>query len=65
MLRVKKILAYVAERIEPISEQPDATVMKPEDYLELFCYDQVFPFPSIISFSFFYFGAGENQVNRG
>ncbi|QSZ35922.1 hypothetical protein DSL72_007044 [Monilinia vaccinii-corymbosi] len=43
MLRVKKILAYVAERIEPASEQPDPEEMKPEDYLELFCYEQKLP----------------------
>jgi hypothetical protein len=41
MLRVKKILAYVAERIEPLSEQPDPKEWKPEDYLDLLCYEQV------------------------
>lgn len=40
MLRVKKILAYVAERIEELPEdQPDG--LMPEDYLELYCNDQV------------------------
>ncbi|APA15607.1 hypothetical protein sscle_15g103770 [Sclerotinia sclerotiorum 1980 UF-70] len=43
MLRVKKILAYVAERIEPASEQPKPEVMKPEDYLDLYCYEQKLP----------------------
>ncbi|KAB8294130.1 hypothetical protein EYC80_009576 [Monilinia laxa] len=43
MLRVKKILAYVAERIEPAIEQPDAEEMKPEDYLDLYCYEQKLP----------------------
>ncbi|KAG4032923.1 hypothetical protein MFRU_006g03810 [Monilinia fructicola] len=43
MLRVKKILAYVAERIEPASEQPKPEEMKPEDYLELYCYEQKLP----------------------
>ncbi|ESZ94707.1 hypothetical protein SBOR_4901 [Sclerotinia borealis F-4128] len=43
MLRVKKILAYVAERIEPLGEQPDPKDCKPEDYLELFCYEQKLP----------------------
>lgn len=38
MLRAKKILAYVAERIEPKNEEE---VMKPEEYLELYCHDQV------------------------
>ena len=52
MLRAKKILAYVAERIEapppapPPGAEPEtfekppedpATVMKPEEYLELYC----------------------------
>lgn len=65
MLRVKKILAYVAERIEVLPDtvegNPDptpvptnsdeakdttstttpATSLKPEEYLELYCYDQV------------------------
>jgi len=43
MLRVKKILAYVAERIEPVPEVPDPDALKPEEYLELYCYDQKLP----------------------
>jgi hypothetical protein len=41
MLRVKKILAYVAERIDPPPEEPDPDALKPEEYLELYCNDQV------------------------
>jgi WD repeat-containing protein 48 len=41
MLRVKKILAYVAERIEPQGEEQNPEGLKPEDYLELYCNDQV------------------------
>ena len=41
MLRAKKILAYVAERIETPPAQPDPNALKPEDYLELYCHDQV------------------------
>lgn len=41
MLRVKKILAYVAERIEVMPEKPDLDALKPEEYLDLYCYDQV------------------------
>jgi WD repeat-containing protein 48 len=41
MLRVKKILAYVAERIEPAPENPDPNALRPEEYLDLYCYDQV------------------------
>ena len=41
MLRAKKILSYVAERIEPPFEQPDEELLKPEDYLELYCQDKV------------------------
>lgn len=41
MLRVKKILTYVAERIEPAPEVPDPNALKPEEYLELYCNDQV------------------------
>ena len=41
MLRAKKVLAYVAERIETPSEQPDADEFRPEDYLELYCQDQL------------------------
>lgn len=39
MLRVKKILAYVSERIETPPEQADSTALRPEEYLELYCYD--------------------------
>ena len=41
MLRAKKILAYVAERIEPLPEKPDPNALKPEEYLELYCQNQV------------------------
>lgn len=47
MLRVRKILAYVAERIDPTFEQPEndaepnPDVMKAEEYLELYCNEQV------------------------
>lgn len=43
MLRVKKILAYVAERIDPVPEgaEPEADALRPEEYLELYCNDQV------------------------
>ena len=41
MLRVKKILSYVAERIEPPLEEPETDALKPEEYLELYCNDQV------------------------
>ncbi|KAI0402982.1 WD repeat-containing protein [Xylaria palmicola] len=43
MLRVKKILAYVAEKIETPPEQPDPNALKPEQYLELYCNDQLLP----------------------
>jgi hypothetical protein len=41
MLRAKKILSYVAERIEPAPEKPDPDALKPEEYLDLYCHDQV------------------------
>ncbi|MCJ1311824.1 hypothetical protein MMC25_005497 [Agyrium rufum] len=43
MLRARKILSYVADRIEPAGEIPDPNVMKPEDYLELYCQGQLVP----------------------
>lgn len=52
MLRVKKILAYIAERIEDLTEEEEAEGTKPEsatgklmpeDYLELYCNDKVSP----------------------
>ncbi|KAI9744916.1 MAG: hypothetical protein M1818_001842 [Claussenomyces sp. TS43310] len=43
MLRVKKILSYVAERIEAAPEKPDPAALKPDEYLELYCYDQKLP----------------------
>src|SRR4051812_40712842 len=45
MLRAKKILSYVAERIEPALEKPDPDALKPEEYLDLYCHDQVRAFP--------------------
>jgi WD repeat-containing protein 48 len=43
MLRAKKILAYVAERIEPgLDDEKDKEgALKPEEYLELWCHSQV------------------------
>ena len=41
MLRAKKILAYVAERIESAPEKVDLDALKPEEYLDLYCHDQV------------------------
>ncbi|KAI1815045.1 WD repeat-containing protein [Poronia punctata] len=43
MLRVRKIIAYVAERIDPPPEEPDPDALKPEEYLELYCNDQLLP----------------------
>jgi len=42
MLRAKKILAYIAERIDPPNpDEPDDNAMKPEEYLELYCQNTV------------------------
>lgn len=43
MLRAKKILAYVAERIEPqpAEGEEEEGALKPEEYLELWCQNQV------------------------
>lgn len=48
MLRARKILGYVAERIEPPPTKEDLEkqseeggVLKPEEYLELYCNGQV------------------------
>jgi WD repeat-containing protein 48 len=41
MLRVRKILTYICDRIEPQSQDPDPDAMKPEEYLELYCHGQV------------------------
>lgn len=45
MLRARKILGYVAERIEPSKSEEDQAqtgkVWKPEEYLELWCQNQV------------------------
>lgn len=45
MLRARKILAYVAERIEPAPSpgKEDPNAMKPEEYLELYCNGQLVP----------------------
>ena len=41
MLRVRKILSYVAERIEQQPEEPEENPLKPEEYLDLYCNEQV------------------------
>ncbi|KAJ4267356.1 hypothetical protein NW762_003461 [Fusarium torreyae] len=41
MLRVRKILSYVAERIEPPLEEPEENPLRPEEYLELYCNEQL------------------------
>ena len=41
MLRAKKVLSYVAERIEDLPSHPEPDALKAEEYLELFCQDQV------------------------
>ena len=42
MLRAKKVLAYVAERIDPtFTEEPAEGELKPEEYLELYCQNMV------------------------
>lgn len=42
MLRAKKVLSYVADRLEPIDgNSKDNENLKPEEYLELYCNDQV------------------------
>ncbi|KAI2617399.1 WD40 repeat-like protein [Hypoxylon sp. NC1633] len=43
MLRVRKILAYIAERIDPLHEEQEPGALKPEEYLELYCNDQLLP----------------------
>ncbi|KAL4890203.1 Pkinase-domain-containing protein [Aspergillus ambiguus] len=44
MLRAKKILAYVAERIDPPNpDEPEDGAMKPEEYLELYCQKMLIP----------------------
>jgi WD repeat-containing protein 48 len=45
MLRARKILAYVAERIEPapMPGKEDPNALKPEEYLELYCNGQLVP----------------------
>ena len=62
MLRGRKILAYVAERIEPQPENPDPSDLRPEDYLELYCQNQVsdlraWTFPDIADLQFHTAGA--------
>lgn len=39
MLRAKKVLAYVAERIDPPRpDDPEGSAMAPDEYLELYCH---------------------------
>jgi WD repeat-containing protein 48 len=44
MLRARKILSYVAERIEPAPSKDEAeegTALRPDEYLELYCNGQL------------------------
>ncbi|RDA92557.1 hypothetical protein CP533_0922 [Ophiocordyceps camponoti-saundersi (nom. inval.)] len=41
MLRVKKILSYVAEKMDEQMESQEPDGLMPEDYLELYCNDQL------------------------
>jgi WD repeat-containing protein 48 len=43
MLRVKKILSYIAEKIEapPDPEETETSILTPEEYLELYCNEQL------------------------
>ncbi|EED23266.1 WD repeat protein [Talaromyces stipitatus ATCC 10500] len=44
MLRAKKVLAYIAERIDPANPaNPDPNPMQPEEYLELYCQNILVP----------------------
>ncbi|EME40574.1 hypothetical protein DOTSEDRAFT_74204 [Dothistroma septosporum NZE10] len=46
MLRARKIMSYVADRIEPASareEDTDEARLRPEEYLELWCQNQLVP----------------------
>lgn len=44
MLRAKKVLAYVAERIDPPNpDEPEVNPMQPEEYLELYCQKMLVP----------------------
>ncbi|QIW98991.1 hypothetical protein AMS68_004509 [Peltaster fructicola] len=43
MLRARKILAYVAERIEPQDDKEAANSLRPDEYLELWCQGQRVP----------------------
>ncbi|KAL4821314.1 hypothetical protein BDW67DRAFT_172139 [Aspergillus spinulosporus] len=43
MLRAKKILAYVSERIEEPTNDPLQDALKPEEYLELYCQNKLIP----------------------
>lgn len=52
MLRVRKILSYVAERIDSTYNEDDPDGLKPEEYLELYCNDQVRNNPLIYLLSF-------------
>ena len=41
MLRARKILGYIAERLEPDLDREAEDALRPEDYLQLYCQDKV------------------------
>lgn len=42
MLRAKKIIAYVTDRIDPDGQLEDDP-LKPEEYIDLYCHEQLVP----------------------
>ncbi|KAK3686767.1 hypothetical protein LTR37_019482 [Vermiconidia calcicola] len=43
MLRARKILGYVAERVEGVKPKEEGEELRPEEYLELWCQGQLVP----------------------
>jgi WD repeat-containing protein 48 len=65
MLRAKKILAYVAERIEAQPPEPEPNPMKVEEYLELYCHDQVrYSLAAFCCFFLFFLGLAPRSPLR-
>ena len=46
MLRAKKVIAYVTERIDPDGFL-DPNHMRPEEYIDIYCQDKASPCPAL------------------
>ena len=43
LLRARKVLTYIADRLDPSCKPSNAEALRAEDYLDLYCQDRIVP----------------------